>query len=87
MLGLIWIQTVSLLIVFLKEFLEKVDFEKKLADDKHVWVVTQHAKSIVVHALLWKGIHDEPCFSFLKTNRLVDSIQNFEHEYNYKKRS
>ena len=33
------------------------------------------------------GFHDEPRFSFLKFNRLVDSLQNFEYEYNYKKRS
>ena len=32
MSGLIWIQTDTL--VFLKEFFEKVDFEKKSADDK-----------------------------------------------------
>ena len=34
MLGLIWIQTVYTLMVFQKEFFEKVDFEKKSADDK-----------------------------------------------------
>ena len=32
------------------------------------------------------GVHDEPRFSFLKFNRLVDSLQNFEYEYTYKKR-
>ena len=32
------------------------------------------------------GFHDEPRFSFLKFNRLVDSLQNFEYEYNYKQR-
>ena len=31
---LIWIQTVYTLMVFLKEFFEKVDFEKKSADNK-----------------------------------------------------
>ena len=33
------------------------------------------------------GGHDEPRFSILKFNRLADSLQNFEYEYNYKKRS
>ena len=33
------------------------------------------------------GFHDEPRFSFLNFNRLVESLQNFEYEYNYKKRS
>ena len=33
--------------VFLKEFLEKVDFEKKSADDKNAWKITQGAKSKV----------------------------------------
>ena len=33
------------------------------------------------------GFHDEPRFSFLKFNILVDSLQHFEYEYNYKKRS
>ena len=31
--------------VILKDFLEKVDFEKKLADDKEAWKITQEAKS------------------------------------------
>ena len=34
LLGLTWIQTLDTLIVFLKEFFEKVDFEKKSADKK-----------------------------------------------------
>ena len=33
------------------------------------------------------GFHDEPRFSFLNFNRLVESLQNFEYEYNYKKRN
>ena len=33
------------------------------------------------------GFHDEPRFSFLNFDRLVESFQNFEYEYNYKKRS
>ena len=31
--------------VFLKEFFEQVDFEKKIAADKKVWETTQDAKS------------------------------------------
>ena len=31
--------------VFLKYFYEKLDFQKKLADDKKAWKVTQHTKS------------------------------------------
>ena len=30
--------------VFLKEFFEKVDFEKKSVDDKTAWNITQYAK-------------------------------------------
>ena len=30
--------------VFLKDFFEKVDFEKKSADDKKAWKITQKAK-------------------------------------------
>ena len=31
--------------VFLKEIFEKVDYEKKSADDKKTWKITQKAKS------------------------------------------
>ena len=31
--------------VFLKDFYEKVDFEKKSADDKKAWKITELAKS------------------------------------------
>ena len=43
MSGLIWIQTFDTLMVFMKEFFEKVDFEKS-ADDKNAWKTTQEAK-------------------------------------------
>ena len=36
--------------VFPKEFFEKLDFEKKQADDKKTWKTTQLAKSSVVIA-------------------------------------
>ena len=40
MLGLIWIQTVWQSEGILKEFFEKVDFEKKSAEDKKAWKIT-----------------------------------------------
>ena len=42
--GLIWIQT-DTMIVFLKEFKKKIDFEI-LADDKKIMKITQQAKCI-----------------------------------------
>ena len=44
MSGLIWIHTVLTLMIFLKEIFEKVDFEKKSADDKQVaqWATIAH---------------------------------------------
>ena len=35
----------DILIVFLKEFFWKINFEKKSADDKKAWKITQYAMS------------------------------------------
>ena len=35
------------LIVFLKDFLEKIDFHRKSADDNKSIKITQHAKSLI----------------------------------------
>ena len=35
----------DILMVFLKEFFQKVNFEKKTADDKKAWKITQNAMS------------------------------------------
>ena len=41
----------SLVLVFLEEFFEKVDFEKKSADVKKAWKIYEEAKSSLLHML------------------------------------